>query len=84
MLNPSLNRKPAGRMAVLITSLAGLLIIAPLIVIGAQQRTQPVAALTEIVAAPAVFSTVKAAEPAPKPATLAGSKKRRLAQCCTI
>ena len=80
MLNPSLNRKPAGRMAALITSLLALLIIAPLIVIGAQQRTQPVAALSEIVAAPAVFSTVKPAEPAPKPATRKAGSKPSAAQ----
>jgi TonB family protein len=68
MLNPFLNRKPAGRMAVLITGLVALLMITPLIIIGAQQKTEPVAALSEIVAAPAVLSTAKPAEPAPKPA----------------
>jgi TonB family protein len=80
MLNPSLNRKPAGRMAVLITSLVALLTIAPLIVIGAQQRTQPGAALTEIVAAPPVLSTVKPAEPAPKPAVRKAASKPPAAQ----
>lgn len=82
MLNPSLNRKPAGRMAVLTTSLAALLIIAPLIVIGAQQRTQPVAALSEIAEAPAVFSAVqpKPAKSAPKPAMRKGTSKPPSAQ----
>jgi TonB family protein len=80
MLNPLLNRKPAGRMAVLITALVALLMIAPLIVIGAQQRTQPVAAVSEIVAAPAVSSAVKPVEPAPKAAIRKAAPKPSAAQ----
>jgi TonB family protein len=80
MLNPSLNRKPAGRMAVLVTSLVALFMIAPIIVIGAQQRTEPVAAVSEIVAAPAVFSPVKPAEPPPKLATRRAASKPSAAQ----
>jgi TonB family protein len=67
MLNPSVNRKPAGRTAVLTTCLVAVLMMAPLIVIGAQQRAQPIAAISEIVPAPAVAPTLKAAEPAAKP-----------------
>jgi TonB family protein len=67
MLNTSLNRKPAGRIAVLTSALVAVLVMTPLVVIGAQQRTQPVDVLSEIVAVPALVSTVKAAEPAAKP-----------------
>ena len=67
MLNTSLNRKPAGRIAVLTSALVAVLVMTPLVVIGAQQRTQPVDVLSEIVAVPAPVSTVKAAEPAAKP-----------------
>jgi TonB family protein len=67
MLNTSLNRKPAGRIAVLTSVLVAVLVMTPLVVIGAQQRTQPVDVLSEIVAVPALVSTVKAAEPAAKP-----------------
>ena len=80
MLNPSLNHKPAGRMAVLITSLVTLLMMAPIIIIGAQQRTQAVAAVSEIVSAPAVSSPVKPAEPATKPATRKAASKPSAAQ----
>jgi TonB family protein len=67
MLNTSLNRKPAGRIAVLTSVVVAVLVMTPLAVIGAQQRTQPVDVLSEIVAVPALVSTVKAAEPAAKP-----------------
>lgn len=67
MLNTSLNRKPAGRIAVLTSALVAVLVMTPLVVIGAQQRTQPVDVLSEIVAVPALVSTVKAAEPGAKP-----------------
>src|SRR5262245_7961324 len=66
MLNTSLNRKPAGRIAVLTSAVVAVLVMTPLVVIGAQQRTQHVDVLSEIVAVPALVSTVKAAEPAAK------------------
>jgi TonB family protein len=66
---------------VLITVLVALLTIAPLIIIGAQQkRTQPVAELSEIAAGPAVLSTAKPEEPAPKPAIRKAAAKPSAAQ----
>src|SRR5262249_42024156 len=80
MLNTSLNRKPAGRLAVLTSALVAVLVMTPLAVIGAQQRTEPVDVLSEIVAVPAVVSTVKAAEPAAKPPIRKAASKAAVVQ----
>jgi TonB family protein len=68
MLNPSTNRRPAGIIAVLTTSVIAVLLLAPLVIMGAQQKTHAVAALAEIVSPTAVPSPVKPAESAPAPA----------------
>jgi len=80
MLNTSINRKPAGRIAVLTSALVAVLVMTPLVVIGGQQRTQPVDVLSEIVAVPAVVSTVKAAEPAAKPPIRKAASKATMVQ----
>ena len=80
MLNPSLNRKPAGRIAVLTTLLAALLMMAPLVILGAQQRNQAVALISEIVPAPASISTGKAAGPVEKPPIRKATPKPPVAQ----
>ena len=80
MLNTSINRKPAGRIAVLTSALVAVLVMTPLVVIGGQQRTQPVDVLSEIVAVPAVVSTVKTAEPAAKPPIRKAASKATMVQ----
>jgi TonB family protein len=82
MLNPSLNRKPVSRIAVLITCAIALMVTVPLAAVRAGEEIKPVAALSQILPAPVVVSVAKAAEApvakvpvkraAPKPAPLQG------------
>jgi TonB family protein len=82
MLNPSLNRKPVGRTAVLVTSVFALLVAVPLAAVRAGEEIKPVAESSQIVPAPVVVSVTRAAEApvakapvkraAPKPAPVQG------------
>jgi Carboxypeptidase regulatory-like domain/Gram-negative bacterial TonB protein C-terminal len=76
MLNPTLNRKPASRTAVLVVCGLALVITVPLFAVRAGQESKPAVATPKVVAAPEVVSVAKSGTPASaKPAVRKAAAK---------